>query len=349
MKLRMVLLFTLTGASSAAAAGAPGITSSIERLGMRLYKDRNLSFNGTQACQGCHNPLSGFADRSNAMHPHTHVVSIGADGVSRGARNAPTAAYAGFSPPLTLVDGEWIGGLFWDGRATGHELGDPLAEQAKGPLLNPVEMAMPDAATISNVVRQSSYLNLWINVFGAASLDNVPQAYDLLARAVAAYERSPEVTRFGSRFDLAPESLSEQELRGLELVNTYCSGCHVTTETARAPRPLFTNYSYANIGLPSNPLVPLESPDLGLGPVVHEPAQDGKFKVPTLRNVSKTAPYGHNGGIARLRDMVAFINDSGGAMPEVPRNLSPEVGAFGLTEAEVDSIVAFLSTLEDGT
>lgn len=349
MKLRMVLLFTLAGASSAAAAGAPVVTSNIERLGMRLYKDKNLSFNGTQACQSCHNPLSGFADRSNAMHPYTHVVSIGADGVSRGARNAPTAAYAGFSPPLSLVDGEWIGGLFWDGRAKGHDLGDPLAEQAKGPPLNPAEMAMPDAAAIINVVRQSSYFELWVNVFGAVSLDNVPQAYDLLARAVAAYERSPDVTRFSSRFDLAPESLSEQEVHGLELVNTHCSGCHVTTMTAGEPRPLFTNYGYANIGLPSNPLVALASPDLGLGSVVHDPAQDGKFKIPTLRNVSKSAPYGHNGGIAKLRDMVAFINDSADAIPEVPRNLSPEVGAFGLTEAEMDSIVAFLSTLEDGT
>ncbi len=349
MKLRIVLLFAAIGASSAAAVGAPMVTTNVERLGMRLYKDHNLSFNGTQSCQTCHNPLSGFADRRNAMHPDVHMVSMGADGVSLGARNAPTAAYAGFSPPLALVDGKWSGGLFWDGRATGHDLGDPLAEQAKGPPLNPAEMAMPDKAAIIDVVRQSKYLDLWVLVFGAASLDNVPQAYDQLATAIAAYERSRDVTRFSSRFDVAPASLSAQELRGLALVETYCSGCHSTTAAAGAPRPLFTNFGYANVGLPSNPLLPLSSPDLGLGAVVNDRAQDGKFKVPTLRNVSKTAPYGHNGAIAQLRDMVAFLNDSGSAAPEVASNLSPEVGDLGLTEVEIESIVAFLLTLEDSS
>lgn len=347
MKMRMILVIAALGASSAAATAAPMVTSNIERLGMKLYKDKNLSYNGTQSCQSCHNPLSGFADRSNALHPATHVVSLGADGVSRGGRNAPTAAYAGFSPPLSMVDGQWVGGLFWDGRAMGRDLGDPLAEQAKGPPLNPVEMAMPNEAAIIDAVRRSSYLDLWVLVFGSTSLEDVPQAYDQLATAIAAYERSPDLVRFSSRFDLAPESLSNEELRGLDLVETHCSSCHATLVPTGAPGPLFTGYGYANIGLPSNPLVPWGSPDLGLGAVVNDPAQDGKFKVPTLRNVSKTAPYGHNGGIAQLRSMVAFINNNGGATSEVPRNRSPEVGDLGLTEPEMDAIVAFLLTLED--
>jgi len=197
-------------------------------------------------------------------------------------------------------------------------------------------------------VRQSSYAGLWVTVYGELSLDDVPKAYDRLARAVAAYERSSDVTRFSSRFDVAPDSLSQQEMLGFELVDTYCSSCHTTIATATAPRPLFTSYGYANIGLPVNPLVPSVIPDLGLGAVVNDPAQDGKFKIPTLRNVSRSAPYGHHGGIATLREMVTFINDSGGAIAEVPRNLSREVGAFALTEWEIDAIVAFLSTLEDG-
>lgn len=126
----------------AAANVFAGPPSDIEILGRHIYKDKDVSFNGTQSCQDCHYPWAGFADKTNLLDPYENVVSTGADGISKGGRNAPTSAYAGFSPPLDLVNGEWVGGLFWDGRADGSVLGDPLAEQAQGPPLNPVEMAM---------------------------------------------------------------------------------------------------------------------------------------------------------------------------------------------------------------
>ena len=345
---RFGLFVILAAAGSALAApGTPRIQSDLERLGMRLYKDEGLSFNGLQSCQSCHNPQSGFADRRNAMNPSTQVVSIGADGFSQGTRNAPTAAYAGFSPPLSLVGGEWFGGLFWDGRASGYTLLDPLAEQAEGPPLNPVEMAMPDKASVVAAVQASAYLALWQRVFGAASLQDVDQAYDLFAVAVAAYERSRDVTRFTSAFDIHPGELSDQQLAGFDLVEIHCVGCHDSRAVANASGPLWTTFGYANIGLPSNPLVQLDSPDLGLGAVVGDQKQDGKFKIPTLRNVSKTAPYGHNGVIAELRDMVAFISDRGGSAPEVSRNLSTLTGSLGLSDPEIDSIVSFLEALAD--
>ena len=70
--------------------------------------------------------------------------------------------------------------------------------------------------------------------------------------------------------------------------------------------PVFTNYGYANIGIPKNPLLPSDVPDLGLGTTVRDTLQDGKFKIPTLRNVGVSAPYGHNGYFPTLKDIVNF-------------------------------------------
>ncbi len=332
---------------SSAAGAPPAVSTDLERLGMRLYKDRNLSFNGTQSCQTCHHPISGFADPRNAHAPETSVVSVGADGVSLGGRNAPSAAYAGYSPQLALTNGEWVGGLFWDGRASGSLLGDPLAEQAFGPPLNPVEMAMEDEAAVVAVIRQAEYRRLWVRAFGAASLESVEAAFTMFGVAVAAYERSADLTRFRSRYDLARDAFEPAEIRGLALFETHCAGCHSTEPSFGAVAPLFTNYHYANLGVPPNPLLISSQPDLGLGAVVGDEGHDGKFKVPTLRNVAKTAPYSHNGRFATLREMVEFVNDRSGYEAEVPRNVATSVGSLGLDDNDVDDLVSFLRTLDD--
>lgn len=331
-----------------ALAGPPVGLSRIELLGRHLYKDKNLSFNGTQSCQVCHHPLAGFADRRNAINPETSVVSIGADGVSRGGRNAPTAAYAGYSPPLSLYDDEWVGGLFWDGRADGTVLGDPLAEQAQGPPLNPIEMAMPDKASVVAVIERSTYAGLFLSVFGNNAFDNVDAAYDNFGRAVAAYERSKELTAFTSKFDVARSQFTAAENRGLSIFQANCASCHTTQAMFGAPAALFTNYHYKNIGAPANALVPLPGPDLGIGVTVSDPDQDGKFKVPTLRNIALSAPYSHNGSFATLYDMVSFINDRTGHEPEVNRNIDQTVGNLNLSQGDVDDLIAFLVTLTDG-
>ncbi len=339
-----ILLF----AGTVGMVSAAGLTK-IEQLGKIMYQDKNFSLNKTQSCQTCHHHITGFADPTNSRDPYYTVVSLGDDGVSLGGRNAPTSAYAGYSPVLQQVSGEYFGGMFWDGRATGLALdNDPLAEQAQGPPLNPVEMNMSKDAVVQ-AVRDSNYTHLFFLVFGVGSLDDVDLAYDNIARAIAAYERSNEVQRFSSRFDQG--QLNEQEQNGMALFENNCSKCHsMTDETGKGP--LFTQYGYANIGIPVNPLLADNAVDLGLGGFLNEPAQDGKFKVPTLRNIALTAPYGHNGYFPTLKDIVSFKNtrdvyEDDWAAPEVPYNLNMDVGNLGLTDPEVNDIIAFLMALTD--
>ncbi|MEW6519268.1 MAG: cytochrome c peroxidase [Thermodesulfobacteriota bacterium] len=331
------------GAGSVSAA----TLTDVEALGKLIYESTLLSLEQTQSCATCHNATTGFADLENA------VVSLGDDGISTGGRNAPTSAYCGFSPTLRVNQaGEYVGGMFWDGRATGHTLGDPLAEQAQGPPLNPVEMNMPDVATIIDRISADAIIApLFITVYGADAFADDKIAYDNLARAIAAYERSAEVSRFTSKFDTG--TLNAQELRGKKLFMQNCTTCHAYGRRG-GDHPLFTNYKYVNAGVPMNPALEADPncayqyPDLGLGPVVGDPAQNGKFKVPTLRNIALTAPYSHNGYFTTLKEMVSFMNDNSGFTPEVADNLSTEVGNLGLSDAQLDDIVVFLNTLTDG-
>lgn len=325
---------------------------------MMIYRDTNLSRNKTQSCMTCHHPMAGFADPENMLDPLYSVVSIGDDGVSEGKRNAPTAAYAGFSPALQMdATGTYFGGMFWAGRATGltADLHDPLAEQAQGPFLNEAEMNMPSVKAVVDVVRTSMYRDLFLQVFGSGSLSakNTEQAFDNMARAIAAFERSTHVQRFTSRYD--SNQLTGQEEAGLALVETHCTQCHAM-ETGANKGPLFTNYSYANIGVPINPLLKDNPEDLGLGGFLASSSEDGKFKVPTLRNVALTAPYSHNGYFSTLKDIVNFKNtrDVGTwNAPEVSANLINAdgslgfIGNLGLSDDEVDAIVAFLMALTD--
>ncbi|WP_372683192.1 cytochrome-c peroxidase [Desulfosarcina sp.] len=340
----LVILMIFGSALLLTAAGPPPAETDLEKLGMNLYKDKNLSLYQNQSCQTCHHPLAGFADRTNFLHPYDKTVSLGSDGVSLGGRNAPTSAYAGYSP-VRYQDGsgEYYGGMFWDGRATGETLGDPLAEQAQGPPLNVVEMAMPSIESVMLVIQASDYYPLWKKVFGP--MEDLDTAWNNFAVAVAAYERSADVTRFTSKYDLARRQFTTAENRGLTLFETHCANCHATEAAFTAPKPLFTTYGYANLGVPADPAVP--SPDFGLGGEISDPDQYGKFKIPTLRNIAVTAPYSHNGVFPTLYDMVSFINDNSRVSPDVDQNITPLVGDLGLTEAQIDDLIAFLHTLTD--
>ena len=124
-----------------------------------------------------------------------------------GNRRPPTAAYGGDSPELQydITLGKWAGGMFWDGRATGAHLGDPLADQAQGPFLNPLEQAMPNARLLAVKVATSEYADLFEQVWGPGSLDfagDVDGTFDRIARSIAAYEGSSEVNPFTSKFDV---------------------------------------------------------------------------------------------------------------------------------------------------
>ena len=195
------------------------------------------------------------------------------------------------------------------------------------------------------------------------------ELYNCIGRAIAAYERSSEVSPFTSKYDYwlkGQARLTGQELRGLELFNgkAMCSACH----TSEGPRPLFTDFTYDNLGIPKNPENPatIANPtwaDPGLGGFLKSIGEDyeaelGKHKVPTLRNVDKqpskgfVKAFGHNGYFKSLEEIVRFYNTRDVAMwpaPEVPDTVNTEeLGNLGLNRGEENAIVAFLRTLSDG-
>ncbi len=143
-----VLLLVVAGAS------AQGPLVDQEKLGKFLFHDKSLSLNGNQSCATCHAADVGWTGPDSYINAHGAVYEGSIPGAF-GDRKPPTAAYGGDSPILHYnpADEVWVGGMFWDGRATGERLGDPLAEQALGPFLNPKEQALPDAAAVINIVQ----------------------------------------------------------------------------------------------------------------------------------------------------------------------------------------------------
>jgi cytochrome c peroxidase len=368
-------------AATAAPPGtAPGVSdaSGLAKLGRVLFFDATLSEPAGQSCATCHDPSRAFTDPDGAR-----PTSKGVHPDRFGSRNTPSAMYMAFSPPFAYDAKEqhYVGGQFWDGRAAS------LEEQAKGPFLNPVEMANPDARTVVAKVRRAAYAGEFERLFGKGALDEVETAYDRIAAAIAAYERTPELAPFTSKYDawLAGKAkLTASELRGLKLYEDEkkgnCAACHPSQRGRNGEPPLFTDFTYDNLGVPRNPANPFYGQpkaynadgmtfvDRGLGAVVKKPGEDGKFKVPTVRNVALTAPYMHNGYFRTLKGVVAFYNDrdvrrrcagdldEAAALkarcwpaPEVGENVNAdELGKLGLTPREVDDIVAFMLTLTDG-
>ncbi|MBW8382919.1 MAG: cytochrome-c peroxidase [Youngiibacter sp.] len=168
-----------------------------------IFFDTDLSANSMMSCATCHAPEVGFTGPDEIVNDTT-VVYPGAISTRFGNRKPPSAAYGGESPILYYDEAEevWIGGMFWDGRATGWTLGDPLAEQAQGPFLNPLEQAMPNARTVCVKVSLSDYAGLFEEVWGKGSLDykkDVSGTYERIARSISAYEKSDEVNPFSSK------------------------------------------------------------------------------------------------------------------------------------------------------
>jgi cytochrome c peroxidase len=255
--------------------------------------------------------------------------------------------------------------LFWDGRVNN------LVEQAMGPPLNPLEMANPDTATLDKKIRDLEYAGLFDEVYGAGSLTGESSPFLLMADALAAYEESAEVNPFSSRFDLwqkGEATLTEQEQRGFMLFvvesKGNCAACHPHTPLEDGTPALFTDFTYDNLGTPVNAESPflllseehnpegMNYRDPGLGGFLNDSAEIGKFRVPTLRNVAVTPPYLHNGVFKTLYQVVSFYNTRDVAPwpePEISQNLNrDEMGDLGLTNQEVEDIVAFLGTLTDG-
>jgi cytochrome c peroxidase len=288
---------TLVAAAALAAfsAGpAPARLSPIEELGKRLFFDPSLSTPPGVSCAACHGPDVGFTGPDESLNK-AGAVYEGAVKGRFGNRKPPSAAYAGWSPKLHREEesGAFVGGMFWDGRATGHVLGDPLAEQAMGPPLNPLEQNMADAAAVVRAVKASASASLFETVWGPGSLDaagDANAAYVKIARSIAAYERSAEVNPFSSKFDdfwraakakgldaaainvptaskFAGLGLDAAELKGLVLFATkgLCANCH-TLESEGGRPPVLTDYSYDNLGVPANPDNPFYGQDKAFNP-----------------------------------------------------------------------------------
>ncbi len=428
MRMRGALFGFLSCAAAAVAivvfsTAAPAETtlSPIQQLGKHLFFDK-ISEPESQSCDDCHTPAVGWTGAVPGINKHGAVYR-GASPQRFGNRKPPTSAYATLSPVFHYdpVEEHFVGGMLWDGRATGEVLGNPAADQALGPFLVPVEQNNPDKRAVCMKVARSRYARLFEQVWGMGSLNcgpGVDLTYDRIALSIAAYENSPEVNQFSSRFDsylvacmsagnsmeacglaegpkaaLDPQHiLTDQEFEGLIEFGEYCSPCHISHEPGpTGTLPLFTDFTFDNIGVPKNPENPFYrmdevflddgSPinpegaafiDLGLGGFLATRPEwahlasgnDGKHKVPTLRNVDKRYGPGfpkafmHNGVFKTLEEVVHFYNTrdvpgEGWPPPEVPQNVNRELlegvplGDLQLDAEAEAAIVAFLKTLSD--
>jgi len=297
--------------------------SDLELLGKRLFEDANLSEPAGVACASCH-------DRRRAYQGDNRSPIAGIARGSRpgqfASRKTPTITYARYSPPFGFVRRgdrlEARGGLFWDGRV------DDLVAQPSAPLLNPAEMNNPDPETVVAKVAAAGYAPMMTAVFGPDAFAEPNAAFRRVAQALAAYERSPHLAPFTSRFDdhlRGAAALTPEETRGLALFldpeRGDCVACHAVKPQSKDPPDwLFTDFGYAALGVPRNPAIPANADpghfDLGLcqrpgieailPKAIARASLCGAFKTPTLRNVAVRAPYFHNGAIASLRDAVAF-------------------------------------------
>jgi len=354
--------------------GLDGSLTSIQLLGKNIFFDKISVPANKTACADCHGSSVGFTGPDALINKHGSVYP-GANG-SFGNRKPPSAAYATFSPVLSQVGGVFVGGNFWDGRATGERLGSPSAEQALGPFLNPREHNVTNPLAVLKIIETSEYISLWKKVWGEklrySTQEEINLNFDRVGLAIAAYEGSSEVNQFSSKFDYYLKGiikLSPEEKQGLNLFNNKgkCALCHISI----GKKPLFTDFTFDNLGAPKNPENPVYkyNPgfiDFGLGGflltrpdyISMAPVNMGKHKVPTLRNVDKrpgigfTKAYMHNGVFKSLKEVVHFYNtrdDGSWPAPEVSANINTvEVGNLGLSDREENAIVAFMKTLSDG-
>lgn len=343
-----------------------------EILGRALFFDVNLSKNRSMSCATCHNPETGFVDQRGSGVDS--MASLGDDGHSIGDRNAPTASYALFSPHFQKNTGKnqsksaFLGGQFLDGREP------TLAGQAGGPPLNPIEMGMPDKASVVTRIKENTgYVAFFKNLFGEDIFSDDEKAYTAMTEAIAAFEKTDFFAPFDSKYDRFLRG--EYELTVLEDLgrsiffsptNVNCSTCHAL-HREDDPRETFTNFEYRNIGVPINTELRekngVTAIDLGLyqNPLAATDDNKGKFKTPTLRNIAVTGPYMHNGIFKELRTVVEFydkynnperqINPETGkpwGPPEVAENIAlDELRAKVLTERKIDALIAFMNILTD--
>lgn len=366
-------------AGPARAAPEPDAAATPASVGERVFNDLNLSAGGNLACASCHVKANGLADPKGTLLPLGGPL-----GNLQGHRSSMSLAYLNDNTAMRFEpDGRPIGGFFWDGRAASR------FAQATGPLFNPVEMANTSLDALAARVRQAPYYADLLRFFSPTRTLRNQQVIELLQKALAAYQAGDsDFALFNSKYDQVLDGtaeLTESEARGLDLFNSpqrgNCASCHPSAPGPDDTRPLFTDFRYHALGLPRNMAIQANADanfrDMGLcGPdrTDLEMRVDlcGAFRVPTLRNVAKTAPYFHNAVVATLTDAVDFyatrdsdparwyplLNGQPDKFNDLPLGFRGNVVAtppFGLTPGgqphlspqDVNDIVAFLRTLSD--
>jgi cytochrome c peroxidase len=269
-------------------------------LGKLLLFDQDLSVNRNEACAFCHMPETGFTGPVSALNATT-VSYPGSVRTRFSSRKPQTHTYATFAPVLhyNSRQGDFVGGAFWDMRATGIRLNSPIADQAQGPPLNPVEMGFSDSACMTYRVSRSPYRPLAEKVWGiqafaihwpddvdrvcsqpgpAPASDPYPvhlsamerglsnSTFDQIAQAIATYEASAEVNAFSSKYDYVVSGkarFTPYEKAGYDLFRsstTHCNECH--RDGGPGEEPLFTDFTASNLGLPANPAIPFYYEDM---------------------------------------------------------------------------------------
>jgi cytochrome c peroxidase len=265
----------------------------VELLGKLMLYDKELSVNRNEACAFCHMPETGFSGPISELNRTTGSYP-GSVRTRFSERKPQTHTYAPLSPVLHYNAGQddLVGGNFWDMRATGRRLGNPAAEQAEGPPINPVEMGLPDIACAVYRASLRPYRRLFEAVWGAQAFavawpantedvcnrpgppppaDPLPvhlnpldrgraaATFDQMAQSIAGYEASHEVTAFSSKYDAVQAGKAQftvQEQAGYDLFRgkAKCNGCH--RDGGPGEDPLFTDFTASNIGTPANPELP---------------------------------------------------------------------------------------------
>lgn len=293
-----------------------GFTPEQIDLGRYLFFDPVLSGDRSLSCASCHDPGRGLADG--------RPRSIGIHGQDAG-RAAPT-----------LWNVAFLKRFFWDARA------ESLEAQASGPLYSPREMGNTPTQLLASLNGNATYRRLFGEAFPG---HRDPISEQQVFTALAAFQTS--LVSLNSRYDRYVHgydaALSKQEIEGLNVFRSFvarCSECHTP--------PLFTNEQIAVIGMPEPQGQPF---DVGAETTMHSPKLKGGFKVPTLRNIVRTAPYSHSGAFADLRSVVDFYNKGRGNAVPAGMNLYLHwhISDPDLTETEVDRIVDFLGALTDET
>jgi cytochrome c peroxidase len=373
------------GGGGTAPAEAPPQESALSAqasLGQKIFNDTSLSASGRQACVSCHAPEAGHSAANDLS------VQLGGPLLDQpGHRSSPSIRYLAANTAFHFdTEGTPTGGFFWDGRAAS------LQDQAGRPFLSAIEMANGSVAEVIERLSRAAYADEFKQLFGADIFSRPDDAFARMTLALQQFQREdPAFRPFTSKYDeflRGKANLSDQELRGLALFNSpakgNCAACHPSAKGGDGSFPLFTDFTYDNLGVPrNNELAQNADPaffDLGLcaregGDLADRADLCGAFKVPSLRNVALRRVFFHNGRFKTLKDALTFyvqrdtnpekfyplnadstVRKFDDLPPqyqvnvnttEAPYNRGPG-DAPALSDAEVDDVIAFLQTLSDG-